>query len=88
MDDSQDVTLVSGQHVNSTTTLVFNRKRSTGDSDDLDLTQCRYVFFAKGGKVGANGAIGKHSSTPTVSAEKICFGVCQAAATGKLSSLL
>ena len=79
MDDSQDVTLVSGQHVNSTTTLVFSRKRSTGDSDDLDLTQCRYVFFAKGGKIWADNNISIHPRKPTVSAEKICFdgGSCR-----------
>ncbi|XP_076462035.1 uncharacterized protein LOC143294544 [Babylonia areolata] len=80
VDSRQDAVLVSAQHVNNATTLVFTRPRTTDDSDDLDLSVCRFVFFAAdGGPVfpGNANTIGQHRSTPVVSSQRICFGFCQ-----------
>ncbi|XP_076440342.1 uncharacterized protein LOC143279906 [Babylonia areolata] len=78
VDSQQDAQILSGGHADSRTSLVFTRRRSTGDPADLDLSECRYVFFAKkGGKIRDGGAITKHVEKPVISAAKVCFGVCQ-----------
>ena len=58
-------------------TLTFKRARDTGDDEDWKFSNsdsdCYYFFFPVGGGPHSDTAISPPSSTPTVSAEKICI---------------
>ena len=77
-DTIQDFTNEVVDNDNGIVTIRFTRPVSTGNSQDLDLDECRYVLWAFGGAVtsygsnGANGVFGGHSDNG-VFASQICL---------------
>jgi len=57
-------------------TLRFQRARDSADEHDLSFAEnCYYFIFPVDGGTHSGNNIGKHVSTPFVSAEKICIGI-------------
>lgn len=75
VDAISNVNLVNGTLINGVTTLNFNRKMNTTDSqNDISLHGCHYFFFGIGGGYNdANSDIQPHPSTPAITKMKICF---------------
>ena len=48
IDASQDITISLASHMDGNTTIMFNRPRNSGDSDDISLDVCRFFLFAIG----------------------------------------
>jgi hypothetical protein len=80
LDESQDVTGITGSFINGITTLDFTRKRITADQQDLSFTDehCLYMMFmVKGGSFNAvNKKIRKHEDIPFVTESRICIKTC------------
>lgn len=80
LDESQDVSAISGSINNGVTILDFTRKRFTDDKQDLSFTdeQCLYMMFpVKGGAFNAvNKKTRKHDDVPIVTENRICIKSC------------
>ena len=48
IDVSQDITVSLASHMDGNTTIIFNRPRNSGDSNDISLDVCRFFLFAFG----------------------------------------
>uniref|UniRef100_A0A7E5A0L2 TIL domain-containing protein n=1 Tax=Panagrellus redivivus TaxID=6233 RepID=A0A7E5A0L2_PANRE len=70
-----------GTHNNGFLHAQFARKRVTGDNGtDAQFTDdnCyHFLFPVSGGKLGSNGAVLPHVSTPLVSPDPVCFRGCE-----------
>ena len=74
IDESQDITVISASHIVGNTTIIFNRPRNSGDSNDISLDACRFFLFAFGGLANfATQAAGYHFSNRFISPERICI---------------
>jgi DOMON domain len=80
LDESQDISAISGSITNGVTVLEFTRKRSPVDTQDLAFTDdhCLYMMFpVKGGAFNAvNKKTRKHEDVPIVSESRICIKSC------------
>lgn len=77
VDAIRSIVNASTHRQNGRTILDFTRPLSTGDNeDDIQLTGCRYFVYGFGGPVisfASRQIIGRHGSTPLVSAQRICL---------------
>ena len=75
IDDSQDITVLLASHTDGNTTIIFNRPRNSGDSNDISLDVCRFFLFAFGGPANFDTQeVGYHGFTRRfVSPERICI---------------
>src|SRR5690349_885272 len=80
LDESQDVTGISGSINNGVTILDFTRKRFNNDKQDLSFTDehCLYMMFpVKGGAFNAvNKKTRKHEDVPIVTENRVCIKTC------------
>lgn len=80
LDSTQNIYNMDGRITNGVTTLMFSRKRNTGDLKDLAFTNdhCLYMMFpVRGGAFNSvNKKIRKHEVVPAVSTERICIKSC------------
>ena len=80
LDESQDVSAVSGSSNNGVTILDFTRKRFNSDKQDLSFTDehCLYMMFpVKGGAFNAvNKKTRKHENVPIFTETRICIKSC------------
>jgi hypothetical protein len=80
LDESQDISAITGSQINGVTVLDFTRKRSTVDKQDLSFTDehCLYMMFpVKGGAFNAvNKKTRKHEGIPIVTDSRICIKSC------------
>ena len=72
LDESNDLMAFSATNENSYTTIRFTRLVDTGDRDDIDLTECRYILWAFGGNFTASGPTSPHSDRG-VFADQLCL---------------
>lgn len=80
LDESQDISKISGSINNGVTILDFTRKRATEDKQDLSFTDehCLYMMFpVKGGAFNAvNKKTRKHENVPIITENRICIKSC------------
>ena len=86
IDVSQDITVSLASHMDGNTTIIFNRPRNSGDSNDIPLDVCRFFLFAFGGAANIDTQeVGYHGfNRRFVSPERICvptFAQCSGKST-------
>ena len=75
IDASQDITVSLASHMDGNTTVIFNRPRNSGDSNDISLDACRFFLFAFGGPANIDTQeVAYHGfNRRFVSPERICL---------------
>lgn len=80
LDESQDISAISGSINNGVTILDFTRKRFNEDKQDLSFTDehCLYMMFpVKGGAFNAvNKKTRKHENVPIFTESRVCIKSC------------
>lgn len=80
LDESQDISAITGSSNNGVTILDFTRKRTTSDQHDLSFTDehCLFMMFpVKGGAFNAvNKKTRKHEDAIIVTGNRVCIKSC------------
>ena len=88
-DATQNMMEPSLTYDSGVTTLTFKRPSDTGDDKDWRFSEadsdCYYFMFPVGGGPHGDTSISQHSSTPAISAQKICISKEATATTIKLA---
>jgi len=86
VDPSQDISTALVTQENGVTTMNFTRPCSSSDSNDISLSQCRFLLYAYGVLVNvASQTISYHGTNRGIlSPDRVCFpcGNCQVATPG------